>query len=476
MGRRRGARTEVRIRALTLKNRSPYTTISDPSGAVLEDDSPWEFNTVRGRSTSSLDQSELDKSLLNLLEDETAGGQSTVRPPPISSVPATLRNLFDYGDLPPPDPFRMPVVEMPSDDLLANPSLNVSSTPTRGRSPSSIRNLTTPEPSDDPRTAKQSAFMFPPRESTPRSKSAGGEPDDNDFPVSPLERKRERLPPLGPGIPRGLAPTPVLSDTEGKLPSILTSSKSGYREVRSNRGVPDIEIPEPSPTNASTTDSPPPIVLSASSPERTTTHRPLTNRKRSQSSAPGLSSPPVAASSSSSRDRDLATPDFRFPPIPASTFLGDEDASASPLPTFRLPHGHDRRSPTHSSISTISTLSTTSSIHQTSQSLDASNLPKRLASPGGSLPTPPPVMRARSATATTEANPFATAQSSLIGNVKGPSRRPSLHRLGSASPLDLPIRPFAKSRDERSGSPAESSFGTAAGFPLPGLRDVLKVC
>ena len=249
---------------VSLEDSSPYTIISDPSGAAFEDDSPWEFNTVRGRSTSSLDQFEPDNSLLNLLEDETAGGRPTARPPPISGVPATLRNLFDYGDLPPPDPFRMPIVEMPSDDLLANPSLNVSSTPARGRSPSNSRNLTTPEPGDDPRTAKQSSFMFPPRESTPHSKSAGGEPDDNEIPVSPLERKRERLPPLGPGIPRGLAPTPTVSDMEGKSSSTPTTNKGGtsYREVRSNRGVPDIEIPEPSPIDAATTDSPPPIVLS----------------------------------------------------------------------------------------------------------------------------------------------------------------------------------------------------------------------
>ena len=364
------------------------------------------------------------------------------------------------------------MLDMPSDDLLANPSLNVSSTPARGRSPSNSRNLTTPDPGDDPRTAKQSSFVFPPRESTPRSKSAGGEPDDNEPPASPLERKRERLPPLGPGIPRALAPTPVLSDAEG--PPASTKPSTNYREVRSNRGVPDIEIPEISPIDASVEHFPP-IVLSASSPERATTSRPLANRKRSQSSAPGLSSPPTSATSSSSQDNGLAATDFRFPPVSPRPGGIDRDASASPLPTFRLPHGHERRSPTHSSVSTISTISTTSSVHQTSQSLDASILPKRLASPGGSLPTPPPMVRARSATSTTEANPFAAAQSAMMNNVKGPGRRPSLNRLGSAPPLDLPIRPFAKSRDERSGSPAESSFSTSNGIPLPGLRDVLKV-
>ncbi|KAI0705021.1 Pkinase-domain-containing protein [Cerioporus squamosus] len=445
---------------------------SDPSGTALEDDSPWEFNTVRSRSTSSLDNFEPDNALLELLEDEAAGGQSTVRPPP-TNVPPTLRNLFDYGDPPPPDPFQMAALEMPSDDFLANPSLNVSMTPARGRSPSSSRNLLPPEPSDDPRTAKQSSFVFPPRDDTPRSKSTGGEPDD-EVPTSPVERKRERLPPLGPGIPRALAPTPSLPDGDRKATLIPGRSTPGYREVRSTRGVPNIEIPEASPVDGPE-DSPPPIVLSTSSPELTTPSRPLINRKRSQSSAPGLSSPPVSASSSTSRDRGLATPDFRFPPISPSPLSDDRDVSASPLPTFRLPHGHDRRSPTHSSVSTISTISTTSSIHQTSQSLDASILPKRLASPGGSLPTPPPIVRARSATATTDANPFATAQNHVLGSAKVPSRRPSLNRLGSTPTLDLPVRPFAKSRDERSGSPAESSFSTSSGIPLPGLRDVLKI-
>ncbi|RPD53514.1 Pkinase-domain-containing protein [Lentinus tigrinus ALCF2SS1-6] len=450
---------------------------SDPSGTALEDDSPWEFNTIRSRSASSLDNFEPDNALLELLEDEVAGGQSTVRPPP-SNVPATLRNLFDYGDPPPLDPFRMAALEMPSDDLLANPSLNVSMTPARGRSPSNSRNLVTPEPSDDPRTAKQSSFVFPPRDITPRSKSAGGElePDDEVPPTSPLERKRERLPPLGPGIPRALAPTLSSADGDAKTISQQAPAKStpSYREVRSTRGVPNIEIPEASPIDAPG-ESPPPIVLSTSSPERATPNRPLINRKRSQSSAPGLSSPPVSASSSTSRNRGLATPDFRFPPISPSPLSGDRDAAASPLPTFRLPHGHDRRSPTHSSVSTISTISTTSSVHQTSQSLDASILPKRQASPGGSLPTPPPMVRARSATATTDANPFATAQASALGSAKIPSRRPSLNRLGSTPTLDLPVRPFARSRDERSGSPAESSFSTSSGIPLPGLRDVLKI-
>ncbi len=367
----------------------------------------------------------------------------------------------------------MAALEMPSDDFLANPSLNVSMTPVRGRSPSSSRNLSTPELSDDPRTAKQSSFVFPPRDDTPRSKSAGGETAD-EVPTSPIERKRERLPPLGPGIPRTLAPTPSLADDDGKANPLPGRSTPSYRDVRSTRGVPDIEIPEASPVEGPG-DSPPPIVLSTSSPERSTTSRPLINRKRSQSSAPGLSSPPGSASSSTFQDRGLATPDFRFPPISPSPLSGDRDASASPLPTFRLPHGHDRRSPTHSSVSTISTISTTSSIHQTSQSLDASILPKRLASPGGSLPTPPPIVRARSATATTDANTFANAQNSVLGSAKIASRRPSLNRLGSTPTLDLPVRPFAKSRDERSGSPAESSFSTSSGIPLPGLRDVLKV-
>lgn len=440
----------------------------------IDDENPWEFDSERGHSVSNLGDFEPDNALLALLEDEPAGGQSTVRPPAISNVPPTLRNLFDYGDLPPPEPFRMPTFEMPSDDFLANPSLNI---PARGRSPS--RNLTTPEPTlDDPHTAKQASFVFPPASSTPRSKPSPAIVNDNDPPPSPLERKRERLPPLGPGIPRGLAPTSASSDTEGKS-TARGRSASTYRDVRSNRGVPDIEIPAISPID-SATDSPPPIVLSASSPERTTTSRPVISRKRSQSSAAGLSSPSSASSSSTSRG-GLSTPDFRFPPVapsPLGPDRGDKDSAASPLPTIRTPHGHDRRSPTHSSVSTISTISSTtssSSVHQTSQSLDASILPKRLASPGGSLPTPPPMVRARSATATTEANPFGAAQSSLIGTVRTPTRRPSLQRLGSTSALDMPVRPFAKSRDERSGSPAESSFSTSSGMPLPGLRDVLKV-
>lgn len=433
-----------------------------------EDENPWEFDTVRGRSTSSLGNFEPESALLTLLEDEAAGAQATVRPPP-TNVPATLRNLFDYGD-PPPDSFPIPTFEMPSEELMANHSLNIASPPMRGRSPS--RGLTTPEPpGDDLRTAKQSAFVFPPRSSTPRSMSRGPDMDDTEPPPSPLDRKRGRLPPLGPGIPRVAAPTPFNFNQEDS-DSPFSKPISTYREVRSNRNVPNIEIPEVSPTDA-TVDSHPPIVLSTSSPERSTTNRPTASRKRSQSSTGGASAPSV---SSTSRSRILATPDFRFPPIsPLSSSAHDDSASSSPLPTFSLPHGHDRRSPTHSSISTISTISTTSSIHQASQSLDASILPKRLASPGGSLPTPPPIVRARSATALDPPSSFAAAQNSIIASTKSALRRPSLTRLGSAGILDMPSRPFAKRGEERSGSPAESSFSMSAGIPVPGLRDVLKV-
>ncbi|KAI0663357.1 hypothetical protein C8Q70DRAFT_949240 [Cubamyces menziesii] len=435
----------------------------EQSGVEYEEDNPWEFDTVRGRSTSDLDSFEPDNALLTLLEDEGAGGQSTVRPPP-TNVPATLRNLFDYGDLP-PDTFRMPAFEMPSEELMANPSLNVASPPARGRSPS--RGLT-PEPTnEDPRTAKQSAFVFPPRSSTPRSKVINFDQDDSEPPPSPLERKRERLPPLGPGIPRASAPTPLKTEGDGPAGTPILKPVPTYREVRSNRGVPNIEIPAVSPTDA-TVDSQPPIVLSTSSPERSTSSKPPVGRKRSQSSTGGVSSP---ATSGTSRGRTLATPDFRFPPVSPLPASARDESTSSPLPTFRLPHGHDRRSPTHSSISTISTISTTSSIHQTSQSLDASILPKRLASPGGSLPTPPPIMRARSATAVEPPHSFAAAQNSVIASAKLPSRRPSLNRLGPAGILEMPIRPFAK---ERSGSPAESSFSQSS-IQLPGLRDVLKI-
>ncbi|CDO69195.1 hypothetical protein BN946_scf185042.g97 [Trametes cinnabarina] len=400
---------------------------SDPD---LEEDNPWEFDTVRGRSTSGSDNFDPDNALLGLLEEEGVGGQSTVRPPP-TNVPATLRNLFDYGD-PPPDSFRMPTFEMPSDDLLANPSLNLSPPSVRGRSPS--RGRGTPEPSDDPRTAKQSAFVFPPRSSTPRSKVPISDQEEEP-PASPLDRKRERLPPLGPGIPRGTAPTLPKADVESKPTTLILKPVPAYREVRSNRGVPDIEIPAASPTQAATDSPPPPIMLSTSSPERSTSKEPPMGRKRSQSSAGDTASPVT-------RGRTLATPDFRFPPISPLSPSARNDSAPSPLPTFKLPHGHERISPTRSSVSTISTVSTvstTSSVHQTSQSLDASILPKRLASPGGSLPTPPPIMRARSATAIEPPQSFAAAQNSVIASAKTPSRRPSLNRLGSAGILDMPI-------------------------------------
>lgn len=413
---------------------------------------------MRGHSRSSI--SGLDPYGTSLaLPDEDAAAHSTIRPP-AASVPVTLRNLFDFGEVE-NDHLRLPLFEPPPLDNIANLSLSASPSPARGRSPA--RFLTTPEFSDDPRTAKQSTFVFPPRTSTPRVENAVG-PNEPD-PQSPLDQRRERLPPLGPGIPRILpSPSPAVLDPSSETITAVEPSRVGpsYRSVRTYRNIPDLDISNSG--NADAGDSPPPIVLSASSPGDGTTTRPLMQRGRSKSSAAGLSSPPSirAAGSGSSHVNE-----FRFPPAASKSSSPSLELDApSPLPTFQLPNGHIRRSPTSSHGSTT----VSPAVHQTTLSLDASMLPKRLASPGGSLATPPPMMRARSATATAEPGTFAAAQSALVG-----APRPGFHRLASASILDAPSRPFTRRTEERSGSPGESSFSQSLGAHVPGLRDVLKV-
>ncbi|OBZ68148.1 Serine/threonine-protein kinase nak1 [Grifola frondosa] len=178
------------------------------STAESVDENPWEFDTVRGRSASALDH--LDSSFLSMADHDSSSSLPTVRPPPNSKVPATLRMLFE-DETTLPDPFRIQAFDPSSGDFQATSSFLPSISPSRGRSP--LKGPMTAESTgDDPRTAKQSNFVFPPRPSTPRSKS-GVRVDhkDGDHPLSPLDSKRERLPALGPGIPLGTAP--ILPDS-----------------------------------------------------------------------------------------------------------------------------------------------------------------------------------------------------------------------------------------------------------------------
>ncbi|KZT11062.1 Pkinase-domain-containing protein [Laetiporus sulphureus 93-53] len=431
----------------------------------LEDENPWEFDTVRGRPSIDSGRTSSEYGLLATPDDETPSAFPTVRPSAASKVPPTLRRLFE-DESAASDPFRMPGFGPPHSELQINtPPLLPPSSQLRVRSRSGVRMpLSADSAGAEPDTAKQSDFVFPPRTSTPRSKSKLPPLPPNDD-----EDDRDRLPPLGPGIPIGKRPEGPASSGLGYTAQSGRSIPS-YREVRSNRGPPDIEIPAPpkkSSLDLAIEGSTPPIVLSSSSPEHPPIppEKPNIFRKRSRSTAAGSSSSVLR----SHRTERTPPPSagFRFPATPGS---GGGRLVDSPLPTPEIFRGHNRASPSHASVSTISTMS--SGAHQFTQSLDARVLPRRVPSPT-QVPTPPLLGRAHSAMAA----PEATAESSSASV----ARKPSLNRLASVAVMEnvhkaLPplVRPFARNREARSGSLAESSFHGPS-VPLPGLKDVLKI-
>lgn len=419
----------------------------------MDDQDDWQFDTVRGRPSFDFGQPELDSSIPGA--DDDSSSFPTVRPP-ASKVPATLRMLFEDGTAgTATDPFRIPGLDqLQSDNLLSSLS------PARGRSP--FKPPAIDANAETPDTAKQSDFQLPPpRTSTPRGKSRFGQTprkDDGDEP----------FPALGPGIPLGSssgpASAPILDS--GKFSKPVPS----YREVRLTRGFANIEIPDLSDESLFTPSadtSTPPIVLSTSSPERLPEF-PTVSRKRSQSSA--SSSVPSPFRSISGKDRTPPpSAGFRFPAVPGSSTDGGRGAP-SPLPSFDLPAGHRRRSPTHASVSTIE--STSSSTHQMTYSVDTALLPKRLASPGGSLPSLPAlpmIARSRSAMASAEGADRVNEGHGAEGS--GLPRKPSLNRLASVAVMEdvhkspQPKPASARTREGRGGSITEGAQ----------LKDVLKV-
>ncbi|KAL6305032.1 hypothetical protein BKA93DRAFT_825363 [Sparassis latifolia] len=437
---------------------------SQPSAAD-DDENTWEFDTVRGRSSF-----EIADFNHTLDEDLPLSSYPTIRPTANSRVPATLRMLFET-ETTALDPFRIPTLDQSQSDLQSDFSVlsTLSNSPVRGRSPLKVP-PTVEQDGDDLETAKQTDFVFPPRTSTPRAKSKLAM-KSSAWDDQPSESAAERLPPLGPGIPLGTAPVlPGRASLEADMSTGSGKATPSYREVRSTRGLPDIEIPSSSDGSpfATTLDLPtPPIILSVSSPEQSVTARPAVNRKRSQSSAAGL------ASLSPREDREVRSAGgFHFPsPPPSAASAQGRFPPHSPRSSTHLPAGHHSTSPAHASVSTIST--TSSGTHQFTHSLDAALSPRRLPSPA-LLPTPPLITRARSATAVAEPG---NRNTSATAGLKTMSRKPSLNRQATVAVMETvnstimpPVKPFARIREDRSGSPADRSS-----VQLPGLKDVLKI-
>lgn len=407
----------------------------------LEDDR-WEFDTVRASlSLESSGEDTRDVKLLGAVEDPSST-LSTVRPQAASKVPVTLRMLFDT-EPDSPDIFRSAVPGVSRGDVSQIPP--IAQSPVHNRT---MGRAVEDHTVDDLQTAKPSDFVFPPRTTTGRNKG------NELFVEAKLEDKgkdklhfskvlrKERLPPLGPGIPVGSAPVPrdPVSGTSSDYPPLSDEESSSIPEFDQKSSVTAEPLLFPELSTPITTMSP----LSISEQR-------MKNRKRSQSSA-------AETSSSTLRDRNFAASgDFQF------HRSSDMPTTESPvLSSFTDAQAHlqRRRSPAH--LKSISASSASSGTHQMSQSLDASSLPRH-AETFETVLTSPLITRARSATAASDSPyPIALSRQASI------SRLATLGSIEVNSTTPVPLRPFAR-RDDRSGSPTDT-------HTVPGLKDVLKVC
>ncbi|KAJ6586809.1 Pkinase-domain-containing protein [Mycena vulgaris] len=394
-------------------------------GVNLEDENPWEFDTVRGSTFVYQDLEPPSSS-----EEDPIHTQATIRPP-AAPLPSSLRLLFEE-EAAPQDAFRVAPFHIPSQRNTPSPP---NSLPTSAASPLARdriglkRGLTADHIGDD-LTAKQSAFAFPPRVAgRSRSHLATSVPNSD-------EESSDLLTP---------------SEAGGEEPISNNGTRNSYR----TRGPPNIEIPPSSQAEhlsfdlASPTHAP--AAISSSSPNISASRPPI-NRKRSQSSAEGLT--PGFGAPSAKRDVDLASPAaFHFPPT--QNVLSP---SIPPVLPLQLQKSH---TPTHSS---TSTLPVSPGAHQTTYSLDTSASGRRFAA---SSPRSTPIMtRTRSATALPETGP--------TGSVKSNATTRQANAVTDDSPLVPPIKPFARPGRERSGSDS-SNISYTPGLGTPGLKDVLKI-
>lgn len=458
-----GGRGRVRLSYLT-SCRPIYSTIASLHDVAPKQGNPWEFETVRGKSFS--DFAPMDDTSFEPPVEEPSSSPNTVRPRAPARLPSSLRGLFDdETSSSEPDLFRPPLLQVPGPRSTPSPpSGSPSPSPSRDRLPHK-RATGADSSSDEIQTSKQMNFAFPSRTSTPRNKSklSVNAPGEVDAELATLISRKERPPPLGPGIPSPSGPSlaPVENTNRARGHS--------FRERSASRGLPNIEIPPPLPLDRSndmvSTDSPGTLSPDAvdASPQVASSSRPAMNRKRSQSSITGLTS---RAALANQRDRDLASPgDFQFP------------ASGSISSPVTRRGAHLKASPSNASASSASSLS--SITHHPAYSYDesSSGLPRRRLTPVDALHLPPSIHRAHSA----------NAASAAAENTEHMSRKPSLSRQASVAvmehvqalpPLVPPSKPFARyTRDRSNSGTSRLSDGNIStqSLGLPGLKDVIKV-
>lgn len=176
----------------------------------------WEFDTFKGPRPSSQHLND-DLAMKFPYDDADLPQNSTIRPPNTSKVPSSLRALFQEEDMP-PESFSAPAIF----PLSLSPGNNV--TPPMSTSPGDrtvMKKGMLSENSGD--ESEQPGFAFPPRPSQIRSNSKppGGDFDSDGEKVrnEASTDTKEKLPPLGPGIPFGKR-LEHPSDARDKLPPL----------------------------------------------------------------------------------------------------------------------------------------------------------------------------------------------------------------------------------------------------------------
>ncbi|KAF8070235.1 Pkinase-domain-containing protein [Lyophyllum atratum] len=386
----------------------------------VEDENPWEFETVRGHSFRHAPYNE---DIVPDTKSDNEPTQSTVRPPPSSTLPSSLRLLFEDDTTPQQETLRPPVFQIPTNSSTPSPPSSVppSTSPSPARERMAMKRAATLDTLGDELTAKQKSFVYPPRGmARSRSKLSSSVPGSDDEPTS-----FDDVSSHSPGTRPSPSADPSSLDFFGdpaKKPTLRE-----LRTLRSNR-APSNNDTVSSPSNEDEVNdetSPATTVtpgLPSFTPESLPSKSPLMIRKRSQSTGEALGPRRNGRVDS----LDLASPSsFQFPPSPKPF-----------APLTKLPSAHIHTVDYHPHILA----------------------PRYMPAPSPMLPTS--ITRTRSATTLPEA-PLSTIEAPLFR--KGPTT--------DATALNPPLKPFALSGRSRSGS--DTSLSNNPG--TPGLKDVLKI-
>ncbi|KAG6813319.1 hypothetical protein H0H92_012132 [Tricholoma furcatifolium] len=388
-----------------------------------EDENPWEFETVRGRSfRSGLDEDENSVSLHGGSEENIP--QATIRSTPQSStLPSSLRALFE-DDSAPQQP--QPVLRPPAFPISSHPgtpsppsSFPPSASPSPGKDRTIMKRPPILDPAGDEPTIRQKTFVYPPRGMTrSRSKLSSSVPGSDDE-IALFDSS--------------LAPSPRI------LPSLSmeflsdTSKKSVLSDHLSTRTPLELDTPSlPSENEDLTSDetSPSATITPGLPPSAAGSTRPLMGRRRSKSTGEAL-----GPRRNGRADLDLASPSaFQFPP-------------SSPSSGKALPP-HSRLSPNHSN-SAANNLHTA---HQATFSLDTST---------STRPKPVTIHLSSSFSRTR------SATTPPASEVQPPLQKSQVNE----TPLIPQLKSFALLDRAKNGIDNGSSPSSAA----PGLKDVLKI-